>query len=114
MNTKQFLAIINIVALIASSIGCKTKAEEKTIKPVKVKAVATHTGTNVMHYSASIRPSSQVEISFKVGGYVEVIKSVEGRHIQAEEKTAKPVKVKAVATHTGTNVMHYSASIRPS
>ena len=89
MNTKQLLLIINIVALIAVSIGCKTNGKEKTVKPVKVKAVETHTGTNVMHYSASIRPSSQVEISFKVGGYVEVIKNVEGRHIQAGDIVSK-------------------------
>jgi RND family efflux transporter MFP subunit len=89
MNTKQLLLIINIVALIALTIGCKTKAEEKIVKPVKVKSVETHTGTNVVRYSASIRPSSQVEIAFKVGGYVEVIKSLEGRHIQAGDIVAK-------------------------
>ena len=47
MNTKQLLLIINIVALIALTIGCKTKAEEKIVKPVKVTAVETHTGANV-------------------------------------------------------------------
>ncbi len=89
MNTKQLLLIINIVALIALTIGCKTKAEEKTVKPVKVKSVETHTGTSVVRYSASIRPSSQVEIAFKVGGYVEAIKSVDGRHIQAGDIVMK-------------------------
>ena len=89
MNTKQLLLIINILALIALTIGCKTKAEEKIVKPVKVTAVETHTGANVMHYSASIRPSSQVEIAFKVGGYVEAIRSAEGRHIQAGDIVMK-------------------------
>ncbi|HEX3248308.1 MAG TPA: efflux RND transporter periplasmic adaptor subunit [Pyrinomonadaceae bacterium] len=89
MNTKQLLLIINIVALIASTIGCKTKAEEKLVKPVKVKPVETHTGANVVRYSASIRPSSQVEIAFKVGGYVEVIKSLEGRYLQAGDIVMK-------------------------
>jgi RND family efflux transporter MFP subunit len=89
MNTKQFVLIINIVALIALTIGCKTKAEEKTVKPVKVKAVETHTGASVVHYSASIRPSSQVEIAFKVGGYVEAIKNQDGRHIQAGDIVMK-------------------------
>ena len=89
MNTKQLLAIINITALIALTIGCKTRAQEKTVKPVKVKSVETHTGANVVRYSASIRPSSQVEIAFKVGGYVEAIKSVEGRHVQAGDIVMK-------------------------
>ena len=89
MNTKQFALIINLVALIALTIGCKTKAEEKPVKPVKVKAVETHTGASVVRYSASIRPSSQVEIAFKVGGYVEAIKSADGRHIQAGDVVMK-------------------------
>ena len=92
MNSKQLLLIINIVVLIALTIGCKTNGQEKTVKPVKVKTVETHTGANVVRYSASIRPSSQVEISFKVGGYVESIKSADAkeyRHIQAGDIVAK-------------------------
>jgi RND family efflux transporter MFP subunit len=89
MNTRQLLVIINIVALIALTIGCKTKAQEKTVKPVKVASVETHTGASVVRYSASIRPSSQVEIAFKVGGYVEAIKSTDGHHIQAGDIVAK-------------------------
>jgi RND family efflux transporter MFP subunit len=89
MNTKQLVLIITAVALIALTIGCKTNGQEKTVKPVKVKTVETHTGASVVRYSASIRPSSQVEIAFKVGGYVESIKSAEGRHIQAGDIVAK-------------------------
>ena len=89
MNTKQLALIITAVALIALTIGCKTKAQEKPVKPVKVKTVERHTGASNVHYSASIRPSSQVEVSFKVGGYVESIKSAEGRYIQAGDVVAK-------------------------
>ena len=89
MNTKQTLIIITALALVALTIGCKTNGQEKTVKPVKVKAVETHSGTSSVRYSASIRPSSQVEMSFKVGGYVESIKSAEGRHIQAGDIVMK-------------------------
>ena len=89
MNTKQTLTLITALALIALTIGCKTKAQEKTVKPVKAKTVETHSGTSSVRYSASIRPSSQVEIAFKVGGYVESIKSTEGRHIQAGDVVMK-------------------------
>lgn len=89
MNTKNTIAIITSIALLALMVGCKTKAEEKIVKPVKVKAVETHTGTSSVRYSASIRPSSQVEISFKVGGYVEAIKQESGRHIQAGDVVGK-------------------------
>jgi len=89
MNTKHLAIIITGLTLVALTIGCKTKAQEKTIKPVKVKTVETHTGTSSVRYSASIRPSSQVEVSFKVGGYVEKIKGAEGRHIQAGDIVQK-------------------------
>jgi multidrug efflux system membrane fusion protein len=89
MNTKQTLTLITALALIALTIGCKTKAQEKPVKPVKAKAVETHSGTSSVRYSASIRPSSQVEIAFKVGGYVESIKNSDGRHIQAGDVVMK-------------------------
>ena len=89
MNTRNTIAIITSLMLLALTIGCKTKAQEKTIKPVKVKTVETHTGTSSVRYSASIRPSSQVEVAFKVGGYVESIKHESGRHIQAGDTVSK-------------------------
>ena len=89
MNTKQTAIIITGLALIALTIGCKTNGQQKPVKPVKVKTVETHTGTTSVRYSASIRPSSQVDVSFKVGGYVETIKGVDGRHIQAGDVVQK-------------------------
>lgn len=89
MKQKQTLIIVTALALIALTIGCKTNGQEKTVKPVKVKTVETHSGTSSVRYSANIRPSSQVEIAFKVGGYVESIKSAEGRHIQAGDVVMK-------------------------
>src|SRR5262249_49756856 len=90
MNTKQTAIIITALALVALTIGCKTNGQQKTIKPVKVKTVETHTGTTSVRYSASIRPSSQVEVSFKVGGYVQSIKGVtDGRYIQAGDVVQK-------------------------
>src|SRR6185503_13464492 len=87
--TRTTILIITSLMLLALTIGCKTKAQEKTIKPVKVKTVETHTGTSSVRYSASIRPSSQVEVAFKVGGYVETIKGLDGRHIQAGDIVQK-------------------------
>lgn len=89
MNTRQAFIIIAVVTLLALTIGCKTNGQEKPVKPVKVKTVETHSGTTSVRYSASIRPSSQVEVAFKVGGYVEAIKFADGRHIQAGDTVAK-------------------------
>ena len=86
MNTRNTILIISVLAL---TVGCKTKAQEKTVKPVKVATVATHSGTSSVRYSASIRPSSQVEVAFKVGGYVQAIKHESDRHIQAGDIVQK-------------------------
>lgn len=92
MNTRHAFIIITSMALLALTIGCKTKAQEKSLKPVKVKKVETHSGATSVRYSASIRPNSQVEIAFKVGGYVQSIKgTAEGRHIQAGDVVQKGV-----------------------
>lgn len=86
MNTTKLFIIMTLLAL---TVGCKTAAQEKTVKPVKVKTVETHSGISSVRYSASIRPSSQVEVAFKVGGYVETIKHESDRHIQAGDIVQK-------------------------
>lgn len=54
--------------------GCaKETAKPKAAKPVKVKAVESHSSANNVRYSASIRPAAQVEVAFKVNGYVDDI-----------------------------------------
>lgn len=93
MNTRQIAIIITGIMLIALTIGCKTNGQEKAAKPVKVKTVETHSGASTVRYSASIRPSSQVEVAFKVGGYVEsIMQRGDGgqwRHIQAGDVVGK-------------------------
>src|SRR6185436_13785456 len=54
--------------------GCsKESTKQKTAKPVKVKAVETHSSLSDVRYSASIKPAAQVEVAFKVSGYVDDI-----------------------------------------
>src|SRR5215813_9967726 len=65
-----------IVALLTLSLlpGCSKEATKpKAAKPVKVKAVESHSAANNVRYSASIRPAAQVEVAFKVSGYIDDI-----------------------------------------
>ena len=89
MKTRNTIAIIISISLLALTVGCKTNGQQKPVKPVKVKTVETHSGASSVRYSASIRPSSQVEVAFKVGGYVEAIKRESDRHIQAGDIVQK-------------------------
>lgn len=60
--------------------GCreKTATAESAPVSVKVKAVEQGSVSNGVRYSAVIMPHSQVELAFKVGGYVEAIQQVRG------------------------------------
>lgn len=73
MNPKQLLLPIALI-LLGLTMGCsKETPKAKAAKPVKVKAVETHASASNVRYSASIRPAAQVDVSFKVSGYVDEI-----------------------------------------
>ena len=93
MTTKQVLtAMLLIIGLLS---GCaKETMKQKPAKPVKVKAVETHSSLSDVRYSASIAPAAQVEVAFKVGGYIDGIarkKNPKGqwRYIQAGDMVHK-------------------------
>jgi len=89
MNTKLMFPVTGLVVLSLMLGGCtKEVSKPKPAKPVKVKAVETHTGASSARYSASIKPAAQVDVAFKVSGYVDDIareKDMAGqwRYIQA-------------------------------
>lgn len=74
MNTKRMFPVAGLVLISLILGGCaKETAKPKAAKPVKVKAVESHSAANNVRYSASIRPAAQVEVAFKVSGYVDDI-----------------------------------------
>lgn len=73
---KHVLSIIFITTLFA---GCSKQEEFKPQPvPVTVRIVHGTTGGSGVRYSANIKPDVQVDVSFKVGGYVEQIMQVKG------------------------------------
>jgi RND family efflux transporter MFP subunit len=58
--------------------GCSHEAHRSAPLPVTVQAVAGGPGENGARYTASIRPSAQVDLAFKVGGYIDQILQVRG------------------------------------
>lgn len=72
MKNRKFI----IVAIVLFSFGCqKAATKEQSAKPVKVKAAEIYKAHKGTRYSATIRPQTQIEVGFKVGGYVETIAS---------------------------------------
>jgi len=94
MTSKQFLTVA-LLLMTGLLPGCsKETTKLKAAKPVKVKAVETHSSLSDVRYSASIKPAAQVEVAFKVGGYIDDIarekdSTGQWRYIQAGDTVHK-------------------------
>src|SRR5258706_16349309 len=63
---------------LALMLACQSKQVHKPIVPVKVATVELHVPNSGARYSATIIPRTQVELAFKVDGYVETLQKVRG------------------------------------
>src|SRR6185436_7886992 len=77
MKKNECISISLFFALTVLA-GCKSHSAEKPPTPVKVRAVETISSTAGARYSATISARTQVDLAFKVGGYVETIRQVRG------------------------------------
>ena len=80
MKKKKFKAWVGGGTLFALSllVACQSKQLQKPPVPVKVAKVELHTADSGARYSATIIPRTQVELAFKVDGYVEALQKVSG------------------------------------
>jgi multidrug efflux system membrane fusion protein len=71
--------------------GCrKVESYEKPLTPVKTQPVERqYLSSDTARYSANIQPESQVDLAFKVGGYIEGLLQVNGRTVQEGDWVAK-------------------------
>jgi RND family efflux transporter MFP subunit len=91
---KNAWIVTAIILWAITSVGCTVQSAEKVPTPVKIKAVEMASANSGARYSASITPRLQVELAFKVGGYVEALHKVKGvdgklRDIQEGDVIAK-------------------------
>lgn len=93
MREDRLIAIALIVTA-AVAAGCKVQSAEKPPTPVKVKTVEMYLSTTGTRYSASITARTQLELAFKVSGYVDAIHQVRGidnllRNVQEGDVVSK-------------------------
>jgi len=94
MKTSYSLLVVSLLTS-ASLYGCgSVKPKERQPKPVKTTTVALVSSQDGRRYSASIRPQTQVEVAFKVGGYVDNIPQTKGadgvwRYLQEGDVVSK-------------------------
>ena len=77
LRTLKATVVGAVVLSIALLGACKSKQTQKPAVPVKVAAVELNAASEA-RYSATIIPRTQVELAFKVGGYVDALRKVRG------------------------------------
>jgi multidrug efflux system membrane fusion protein len=77
-RTIKTVAVSVTLFLIAGLGGCRAKQTEKPPVPVKIAAVELNATSSETRYSATIIPRTQVDLAFKVGGYVDALRRVRG------------------------------------
>src|SRR5258706_7440496 len=63
---------------LALLMSCQSTQVQRPPVPVKVATVELHVANSGARYSATIIPRTQVELAFKVDGYVETLQKVRG------------------------------------
>ena len=78
LRTLKATAVGAVVLSIALLGACKSKQTQKPAVPVRVAAVELNTASSEARYSATIIPRTEVQLAFKVGGYVDALRKVRG------------------------------------
>lgn len=83
MQTNQYLATTLLIAAALTLSSCQSQDKlEKLPLAVNVQVVSPYSPDGQSHYSAVIKPRLEVDLAFKIGGYVERILKVGGRNVQ--------------------------------
>ena len=72
------IAVTGGLLLMTIVGGCGHKQPDKRVVPVKVASVELNAASTETKYSATIIPRTEVELAFKVGGYVDALRKVRG------------------------------------
>lgn len=91
-NSKSIAIGLSIMMSVV--VGCKVHSAENPPTPVKIKTVELVSSTGGLRYSASITARTQVDLSFKVAGYIEAIHQVRGvdghlRNVQEGDRVSQ-------------------------
>ena len=80
MKSRTLTAVVlnGSIILMPLLMACQSKKVEKLAVPVKVAAVELNSAGNGSRYSATIIPRTEVDLSFKVAGYVDALQQVRG------------------------------------
>lgn len=78
LRTLKAMTAGAVVLSITLLGACKSKEIQKVAVPVKVAAVELNAANSEARYSATIIPRTEVQLAFKVGGYVDALRKIRG------------------------------------
>jgi RND family efflux transporter MFP subunit len=78
MMRSAWLAIGLLASVSMVIVGNPARSAQKPPTPVRVQAVQSHVTASQERYSANVNPYIQVNLAFKVGGYVEEVLQMKG------------------------------------
>jgi RND family efflux transporter MFP subunit len=87
-KSSLLITLFSVAAISWSCTEAKT-ADLKPPTPVKVQAVERFSVNTGLRYSATIRPATQMELSFKNGGFVDYIHPMAGRLVDQGDTVAQ-------------------------
>jgi len=70
------------IALVLLAACGRNAAVEKPLTPVNITTVAGAPSSNAVRYSATVRPDWQLDLAFRVGGYVDEVRAQEGDRVR--------------------------------
>jgi RND family efflux transporter MFP subunit len=71
-----------VVAAVALSACSSSTPNEQPATPVQVADLGRQAGSQALRYSGSVEPGHRVDLTFRVGGYITSLASINGRVIQ--------------------------------
>ena len=82
-------AVLVIAAVVSMTACHRAESEEKPVTPVKTEALQLYSASDTVRYAANVHPETQVNLAFKVGGYVDAIQVQEGDFVKAGSVMAR-------------------------
>ena len=94
MPSNMWLAIVLLAWASAQQVGAQEEPAKKPLPAVSVHTIGPAAAGHGARYSAELQPFKQVEVAFKVGGYIQEILQVRGadgqqRNVQGGDRVVK-------------------------
>jgi len=124
-RSHSFAALVLVMVMVGAACSHHEESDEASPTPVRVQTVGVSATSNGLRYSATISPYEQVELQFKVGGYIRELLQVRGvdgrpRTIQQGDSVSKGMVLARVrdtdyverVKHANAQVTHAEVSLQ--